>query len=338
MKILTVTIPCYNSAAYMGRAIESLLPGGNDLEIIIVDDGSTDDTYRTGLEYAEKYPDIIRVIHKENGGHGSAVNTGLANATGVYFKVVDSDDWVKESSLIKILDVLRDMVRHGTGLDMLISNYVYEKVGEKQKKVIRYTGALPTDRIFTWNEAGHFKLGRYLLMHSVIYRTQMLHECGLKLPEHCFYVDNTYVYQPLPHVRTMYYLDENFYRYFIGREDQSVNEKNMIRRIDQQLLVNYTMIDLYDLARIRNKRLRSYMTKYLGIMMMISSVFLIKSEDPEKEKKRSELWDYLKKKNRYAYTVISFEVGGIPARWKTGAGQESVKLGYIIANRIFKFN
>ncbi len=338
MKILTITIPCYNSAAYMNRAIDSLLPGGEDVEIIVVDDGSSDDTYKIGCEYAEKYPTIVRCIHKENGGHGSAVNTGLANATGIYFKVVDSDDWVKESSLMKILDVLRDMIRHGTGLDMLISNYVYEKVGEKHKKVMKYTSALPTERIFTWDEVGHFKTGRFLLMHSVIYRTQLLHESGLKLPEHCFYVDNIYVYQPLPYVRTIYYLDENFYRYFIGRDDQSVSEKNMIKRIDQQLLVNYTMIDLYDLAKIKNKRLRSYMTKYLGIMMMISSVFLIKSEDPDKEKKRADLWEYLKKNNKRAYNIIGVESAGIPARWKTSGGQEVVKLGYIIANRIFKFN
>ena len=82
-----------------------------------------------------------------------------------------------------------------------------------------------------------FMIGQYILMHSVIYRTQLLKECGLELPKHTFYVDNIFVYQPLPHVKNMYYLDVNFYRYFIGRTDQSVNESVMIGRIDQQLRV-----------------------------------------------------------------------------------------------------
>ena len=82
-------------------------------------------------------------------------------------------------------------------------------------------------------------------MHSVMYRTKLLRECGLELPKHTFYVDNIFVYHPLPHVKYLYYLNVNFYRYFIGRSDQSVNESVMIGRIDQQLKVNRIMIDDY---------------------------------------------------------------------------------------------
>ena len=98
MKLLSFTVPCYNSAAYMGKCVESLLKGGEDVEIIIVDDGSTDETAQIADDYAEKYPSVVRVIHKENGGHGSAVNAGIENAQGLFFKVVDSDDWVKEEA------------------------------------------------------------------------------------------------------------------------------------------------------------------------------------------------------------------------------------------------
>ncbi len=182
MKLLSVAIPCYNSAAYMSRAIESALAGGEDVEVLVVDDGSSDDTYKIGLSYAEKYPSCVKVIHKENGGHGSAVNSGLEAAEGIYFKVLDSDDWLREESFVKALAVLRRMVADGTGLDMLICNYVYEKVGDPRKKVINYRSAFPTDRIVTWDEGGHCRTGQYILMHSVIYRTKMLRECGLKLP------------------------------------------------------------------------------------------------------------------------------------------------------------
>ena len=98
MKLLTITVPCYNSQDYLDRCMESLLVGGEDVEILIVDDGSTDRTAEMADAYAQKYPAIVKVIHKQNGGHGSAVNAGIAGATGQFFKVVDSDDWVKEEA------------------------------------------------------------------------------------------------------------------------------------------------------------------------------------------------------------------------------------------------
>ena len=249
MKLLSVAIPCYNSAAYMRNCIESLLPGGDEVEILIVDDGSTkDNTAEIADEYERNYPGICRAIHQENGGHGEAVNAGLRNATGVYYKVVDSDDWVNEEAYMEVLDTLRKFVHDNVTLDMLITNFVYEKQGAKHKKVMNYNMALPKRQLIDWNGARGFRLGQYILMHSVIYRVEMLRNCGLELPKHTFYVDNIFVYQPLPHVKSMYYLDVNFYRYFIGRDDQSVNEKVMISRIDQQILVTKLMLGYYDVS------------------------------------------------------------------------------------------
>ena len=134
MKYISFAIPCYNSQDYMAHAIESILPGGDEVEIIIVNDGSKDKTSQIAHEYMDKYPDIIKVIDKENGGHGDAVNAGLANASGKYFKVVDSDDWVDEEALHKILMLMRHLEEDNEQIDMLISNYVYEKVGVTHKK------------------------------------------------------------------------------------------------------------------------------------------------------------------------------------------------------------
>ena len=128
MKIVSFAIPCYNSEGYMSKCIESLLPGGEDVEIIIVDDGSSDRTAEIADAYAEKYPTIIKAIHQENGGHGCAVNTGLANASGIYFKVVDSDDWVDLKSYRRVLATLKKF-DEAEEPDMVIANYVYEKVG-----------------------------------------------------------------------------------------------------------------------------------------------------------------------------------------------------------------
>ena len=128
MKLLTFAIPCYNSAAYMEKCIDSLLPGGEDVEIIIVNDGSTkDNTAEIADAYAAKYPTIVKAVHQENGGHGEAVNAGLRNATGLYFKVVDSDDWVDADAYRKILDKLSELAGNRPVLDMMISNFVYDK-------------------------------------------------------------------------------------------------------------------------------------------------------------------------------------------------------------------
>ena len=126
MKYISFAIPCYNSAAYMDRAVESILKGGEDVEILIVDDGSKDDTLKIAKEYEEKYPTIVKAVAKPNGGHGDAVNCGLEHATGKYFKVVDSDDWVDEEALLKVLDTVKGFVKDESEVDMVIANYVYE--------------------------------------------------------------------------------------------------------------------------------------------------------------------------------------------------------------------
>ena len=172
MKLLSIAIPSYNSQAYMAHAIESLLPGGDEVEILIVDDGSRDDTAIIADDYQRRYPGIVRALHQENGGHGDAVMTGLKNATGLYFKVVDSDDWADEEAYPRILATLRGF--RDKPLDMLISNYIYDKVGVKHKHVMRYHHALPRDRVFSWRDTKPFRKGQYMLMHSVIYRTQLL--------------------------------------------------------------------------------------------------------------------------------------------------------------------
>lgn len=341
MKLLSIAIPCYNSAAYMGKCIESLLPGGDDVEIIVVNDGSKDDTSIIGHEYADKYPNIVKVVDKPNGGHGSAVNAGLENATGIFFKVVDSDDWVQEKAYMEILAKLRQFTGSDTVLDMLISNFVYEKEGAAKKKVMKYGHAFPCGRTFTWDDVGHFHKGHYILMHSVIYRTQLLRDCGLKLPEHTFYVDNIFVFHPLPYVKNMYYLDVNFYRYFIGRDDQSVNEKVMISRVDQQLRVNYLMIDYMKLNHkmiFAKRALKNYMINYLDIITTISSIMLILSNTEENLSKKKQLWDYLKASDTYLFRRLRFGLLGTTMNLPGKSGRKISVEGYRLAQRFFKFN
>ncbi|GKX65296.1 glycosyltransferase family 2 protein [Inconstantimicrobium mannanitabidum] len=338
MKILTVVIPCYNSAAYMDRAIDSLLIGSEDLEILIINDGSNDDTSKIAKEYEQKYPNIIRAIDKENGGHGDAINTGLKNSTGKYFKVLDSDDWFDKGSLEKILTILKNMINTSKCVDMLIANYVYENANINKSTIINYKWAMPKDKIFTWDELGHLKSSENILMHSVIYRTEVLKECNIELPKHTFYVDNIFVYKPLPYVKTMYYTDVNLYRYFIGREDQSVNEKIMIGRIDQQIRVTKIIIDSHNPMILTCKKLRKYMIKYLVMMMTISTVLLLKDGTEESLNKKEELWNYLSTKNKALYQQVNKSFLGLSMQAKTLLGRRIILLGYSASRKMFGFN
>ncbi len=342
MKLLSIAIPCYNSEKYMRKCIDSLLVGGEDVEILIVDDGSTKDrTAEIADEYAAEFPSIVKAIHKENGGHGSAVNAGIEHATGLYFKVVDSDDWVKEDAYFAILDKLRELAGGDKVLDMLVSNYVYEKEGEKRKKVMHLRHILPQDKMFTWADCRHFPKAHYILMHSVIFRTKLLQDCGFKLPEHTFYVDNLYVFEPLPYVKNIYYLDVNFYRYYIGRADQSVNESVMISRIDQQIKVNRLMIDyLVDKKTeiVKNKRLYQYMRNYLEIVTTASSVLLIRANTEESLQKKKDLWDYLKSRDKALYWWMRNGIMGNTMNLPGKGGRKISVEGYKICQKIFGFN
>ncbi|SFL01475.1 Glycosyltransferase involved in cell wall bisynthesis [Lachnospiraceae bacterium KH1T2] len=338
MKIMSFAVPCYNSQDYMSHCIDTLLDGGDEVEILIVDDGSKDNTAAIADEYERKYPGICKAIHQPNGGHGEAVNTGIRNASGVFFKVVDSDDWVDHDAYMQVLDKLKEFVRGGQTLDMMVCNFVYEKQGAKKKKVMTYRFALPANELITWNEVRHFHKGQYLLMHSVIYRTKLLQDSGLKLPSHTFYVDNIFVFEPLVHVKTMYYLNVNFYRYFIGRDDQSVNEKVMISRVDQQIRVTKIMIDYLAGKNIQTKKLRRYMESYLDIIMCVSSIMLIRANTDEALQKKKELWEYLKKKDRWLYIKIRYGFLGNSMNLPGKGGRKLSVGGYKLVHWFVGFN
>ncbi len=336
--ILTITIPCYNSEAYLDRAVKSTLIGLPGIEVIIVDDGSTDGTPKKADDYAAAYPEIIKVIHKENGGHGDAVMTGLNAATGKYFKVLDSDDWLGRKALAAVISFLTANDGVHSDFDMIISDYVYEKVGKHKKNRIGYRRAMPVRTSFSWDNLKHFKPWQNILMHSVIYRTKLLRETGLTLPKHTFYVDNIYVYHPLPYIKKMYYLDVDLYHYYIGRDDQSVAEKNMLKRIDQQLLVTRLLIEDHQLRTIENKKLRRYMSKYLAIMMTVSTAFLLKDGSKEAMKKRDDLWHFLKKEHKYQYKYVQKIFLGRAMQMKSAPGKAIILLGYTIAQKLLGFN
>ena len=338
MKLVSFAVPCFNSANYMAKCIESLLKAGEDVEIIIVNDGSTkDNTKEIADYYAQKYPTIIKAVHKENGGHGDAVNFGLKNATGLYFKVVDSDDWVDEQALKVYIDTIRSFGENCP--DAIVSNYVYEHVEDNTQKFVNYRKELPVGKVFGFEETKKFEVGKFIAMHSLTYKTSILKEIGLELPKHTFYVDNIFICKPLPHIKTFYYIDVDLYRYFIGRSDQSVNESVIMKRIDQHILVTKILIEDCKIDNIKKSspKLYRYMLSHISILMTINSIYLIKINTKESFEKKRALWQEFKEKDLVTYKKCRRKFVGI-----TGSNSKFVcKICtwiYVIVRKIFKFN
>ncbi len=338
MKLLSVAVPCYNSQDYMCHCVDTLLTGGTQVEILIVDDGSTDETGAIADRLEQEHPDIVRAVHQANAGHGGAVMAGLSQAQGLYFKAVDSDDWVDPQALADILQRLEQFSRMEQPVDVLVSNYIYDKVGVTHKKTIRYGGALPVQQVLTWDQVGSFRKGQYLLMHALMYRTQLLRDSGLDLPKHTFYVDNLYAYTPLAAVRTLYYMDVDLYHYFIGREGQSVQEEVMISRIDQQLRVNHLMLEQVDLPRIDNKNQQRYLLNYLEIITAVSSVLLIRAGTPEALEKKQALWQHIQEHYPWVYHRLRRRIIGVALNLPGRVGRGVSSTGYSLCRRVFGFN
>ncbi|MED9904101.1 MAG: glycosyltransferase family A protein [Lachnospiraceae bacterium] len=334
MKEITFAVPCYNSQDYIKRCVDSLLCCGSDGEIIIIDDGSTDATGEIADAYAARYPEIVKVVHKENGGHGSGVNAGLKAASGRFFKVVDSDDWLDRAALEKLMCRLR---KWQDGVDLLICNYVYDHLYENRQKSVSFENVFPEEQLCGWQDMGRFKASQYLVMHALVFRTEVLRKSGIKLPEHTFYVDNLFAYKPLPYVKNILYLDVDLYHYFLGRDDQSVNEESYKKRIDQQILVTKLVVDCVDLQEVKEKspKLSRYMMRNISIMLSISSVYLLMIKTEEALQKRRVLWAYIKEKDRGLYRRLRYtSLGGLtflPGKiggWLTLKGYERAKRTY----------
>ena len=335
LKLLSIAIPSYNSEDYLRRCLDTAVQGGEEVEVIVVDDGSTDHTADIGREYCRLYPNIVRLIQKENGGHGSAVNCGLQAAEGTFFKVVDSDDWLDPVAYRNVLEVLRK----AESVDLVVTNYVYEYFYAGKRKCVKFGNVFPVGEVITWEEMKRFRMSQFMIMHAMIYRTEVLRSCGLHLPEHTFYVDNIFAYVPLPFVKKLMYVDSDLYRYFIGRADQSVNTKVMIKRIDQQLRVTKIMADAYNLfADVDSRKLKEYMLHYLSIMVSISLIHLYLSENPEDAPKAPELWEYLRGRDQKLYAAVRTDFVNRFIRLLHREGQHATKAGFRIARRIYKFS
>lgn len=228
-KILTVVVPTYNAEKYLRDNLESFeIPElMQDIEILIVNDGSTDHSLDIAREFTERHPDTYRVITKENGGHGSGINCGIANASGTYFKVVDADDWVGEAAFISLVQTLK-----ASNADVVYSGFLwtYDR-GEADKAAFQTKAEItvPFEGV-EYQKTYQFdaiadKL--YMKMHNMTIKTEILRAHQIQIDEHCYYVDTEYITYPIPYVNTICFVDGFVYYYRLGREGQSVGMDKM---------------------------------------------------------------------------------------------------------------
>ena len=253
-KLLTVTVPAYNADRWLEYNLDSLLlPSCLDmLEVLVVDDGSVDRTGEIADIYAARYPGTVRVIHKANGGHGSGVNTGIREARGRYFKVVDADDWVDQEAFQNLIEALKD-----ADDDIVSSGFLWAKDNGSG-----YPATFPTEAEFKepfkgvcYGETYRFEEiaeQLYLKIHNLTYRTALLKENDIRLDEHCYYVDTEYITYPVPFVDTVRFLPDFVYRYRINRAGQSMGVKQMQKYAENYDRVLGSLLRFYESDTVKS--------------------------------------------------------------------------------------
>ncbi|MDD3252722.1 MAG: glycosyltransferase family 2 protein [Lachnospiraceae bacterium] len=291
-KILTVVVPTYNAEQYLRDNLESLcIPELlADLEILIINDGSTDGSAAIAEEYVSRYPDTYYVITKENGGHGSGINCGIQNASGRYFKVIDADDWVDQDAFRLLIMTLRS-----SRCDIVSSGFywTYDE-GQKNKDTFRKKAEIEIPfRDVQYQKTYEFDAIAdqiYIKMHNLTIRTEILKANQIHVDEHCFYVDSEYITYPIPYVKTICFVDAFVYMYRIGRQGQSVgiekmqrNEKNYDRVI-ASLLSFYSKLG-HEVACTETKR------RYIAgiIARVVAGKIKIMLSFPDTPQKKEEL-------------------------------------------------
>lgn len=230
-KVLTISVAAYNAEKYLDTCLSSFLAcrSLDKLDIIVVDDGSTDDTANLANVYISKVPDSIRLISKENGGHGSTINTSIANARGRYYKVVDADDWVDSAALDRLIDFLSMC-----DVDVVINPYIEEHEDSDQTNKVGFDEILPNFDYVQMQVVPFDSLADslHLFMHTLTFNTKIMRAIPL-IDEHCFYVDVEYVIYPIEFLNTAAIIDDAIYHYRLGTLNQSVDQRNLEARICQ---------------------------------------------------------------------------------------------------------
>ena len=290
-KILTISVAAYNAEKYLKKCLNSFVAAKylKYIEVLIINDGSKDRTLEIAGKYEKKYPMSFKVVDKENGGHGSTINCAISIAKGKYFKVIDSDDWIKPSELDKLVLFLKNV-----DADMVISHFDW--VTYDCRKCIRHFNMLP-ERL-SYNKIYQFKdiSDRMLVkMHSVTFRTAILQKNDIKIDENCFYVDQEFCMYPILYCRTVAFIDADITQYRLGQSGQSMSRDSMQKNVLQHYHVLLELINYYENAKHDKapKHILRFMQKHISYM--VGSQIKIYLSFPASSDKKNDIIKFDKK-------------------------------------------
>jgi glycosyltransferase involved in cell wall biosynthesis len=283
-KILSISVAAYNVERTIEKCLNSFLSSRylNLLEILVINDGSHDRTVEIVQKYEEKYPKIIHLINKENGGHGSTINTSLSLANGKYYKVLDGDDWVDSKELDKLVECL--LHSHA---DLIINDY--NEVYPNHEHRVSHRNLYQGQKLYSFDEIvpdGNFK-NNIFAMHESTVLTQRLRDVGMHIQEHCFYADTEFLYFTGLAARTVEFNNSCAYQYRLGSAGQSVSAEGIYKHIEDLMKIEYHLIQLYNKNehQIKSSTRRKYLfaiidTRYF--MLFDCFIMIIKKDNKDK--------------------------------------------------------
>lgn len=274
-KILSIIIPTYNMAALLPRCLDSLTTSGvlDDLDILVVNDGSTDSSRAVAYSYAERYPQSIKVVDKKNGNYGSTINAALPLAVGEYVKVLDSDDWFDSQALAKYVAELKSLEQE---VDVSVTHFLMIHEGGRTETVkYQNYGREPYTygKVYNLDKVLGDGFIRYFLMHSLTYRTQLLRDHGYRQTEGISYTDIQWSSYPFFWAGSIVFHDLVVYRYNMDREGQTMDpaviRKSLpqLERMTMDLMDFYRKADMSDLSEARVGFLRQYFKNRLRLLV-----------------------------------------------------------------------
>ena len=258
-KLLTIIVPTYNMEAYLGKCLSSLIvnDGYMDLlEVLIINDGSKDKSSMTAHKYEKSYPQTFRVIDKENGNYGSCINRGLREATGKYIKILDADDFYDESSLVVLLESMRNI-----DVDLFLTDFTITYLNGEAPSYRKLN--IPQRTVCPFSEIYEQLVG--VQMHAIAYRTQMLLDMKYLQSEGISYTDTEWALLPMTHVEKIYYIDQSVYQYVVGREGQTMEQSTYFNRRSQIFYINSRLLQYYKETSNYSKDKQAFFYSYFKI-------------------------------------------------------------------------
>ena len=297
-KTLTITIPSYNVEKFLESTVPTFLDDEilNDIEILIINDGSTDHTSLIGQQLQTQYPGVVILVNKENGGHGSTINKGIELARGKYFKVVDGDDWVDTEQFVKYVKALRKL-----DVDVVMTPYhrVNEVTGEAELKTF---SGVEFQKKYKFDDIIKIISSQYN-MHGSTFKTNLLKDMR-KISEHCFYVDQEYIIYPITKLETAIFLNYPIYQYRVGNNEQSMSLKNMQKNRKMHWKVTENIIG-YFLNETLSKRKREFlMERIAGLCLRQVEIYLSMDINSSVKHELMEFLQMVKKKCPEIYRSI----------------------------------